>query len=294
MMASSSDVAVVITTYNHAHFLEAAIESVLSQDPKPREIVVVDDGSSDQPEERTSRFPDVRIVHQTNAGLAAARNRGLRETSSPYLVFLDADDRLISGALAAGRRSLDQDESAAFTYGRYEIYNTFTSERTRAVNTRVPKQAFSHFLRENCIGMHGAVMYRRSAIESAGGFREHLPACEDYDLYLRLARDWPVLCHDDYCAEYRHHDTNMSRRLAFMLKSALAVLHDYRNDARVRGLDADYRAGVEACKLHYVEAWVQRARQSLLPTLLAAPAMMIAAPHQMARTARAFLRARLR
>jgi glycosyltransferase involved in cell wall biosynthesis len=294
MIQDSSDIAVVIPTYNHAHFLEAAIESVLCQVPEPREIVVVDDGSSDRPQEITRRFADVRIVRQANAGLAAARNRGLRETSSPYLVFLDADDRLLPGALAAGLKSLAEDESAAFTYGRYEIVTEATAKRQQAVNTPVPKQAFAHFLRENCVGMHAAVMYRRAAIESAGGFREHLPACEDYDLYLRLARDWPLLRHDALCAEYRQHGANMSRDPAFMLRSALNVLRDYRHDAQARGLLDDYRAGIRAWKVFYVEAWANMARESLLPALSKATAMAVLAPRRLARMTGRLIRARLR
>ncbi len=294
MNADTSDVAIVIPTYNHAHFLRAAIESACGQVPKPREIIVVDDGSSDHPEEIAKAFEGVQIVRQANAGLAAARNRGLRESASAYVVFLDADDRLLPGALAEGLKSLAEDEKAAFTYGKYAIVIASTAERTEAVNTPVPKQAFAHFLRENCIGMHGTVMYRRAAIQRAGGFREHLPACEDYDLYLRLARDWPVLCHDACCAEYWHHDANMSRDPAFMLKAALAVLRDYRDDAEARGLIADYRAGIEGWKRHYVETWFQRARQSPVRALATAPAMMRMAPRRMIRTAGRSLLARLR
>ncbi len=288
------DVAVVVPTYNHAHFLESAIESALGQIPKPREIIVVDDGSSDRPEEITRRFENVRIVRQPNSGLAAARNRGLRESSSAYVVFLDADDRLLPGALAAGLKSLGEEKAATFTYGKYEIVVERTAERKRAVNTPVPRMAFAHFLRENCVGMHGTVMYRRAAIEQAGGFREHLPACEDYDLYLRLARDLPVLCHDAYCAEYRHHDSNMSRDPAFMLKSALSVLRDYRRDAEARGLLADYRAGVDGWKRHYVATWFEGARQLPLRALATAPAMMALAPRQVIRTVGRFALARFR
>ena len=290
MSANTCEVAVVIPTYNHAHFLEAAIESALGQEPKPREVVVIDDGSSDHPEEVAKRFPEVQMVRQANAGLPAARNRGLSETSAPNLVFLDADDRLIQGALTAGLKSLAEDESAAFTYGKYEIVVERSGESSQAVNTPVPKQAFAHFLRENCIGMHATVMYRRSAIENAGGFRAKLRACEDYDLYLRLARDWPILCHDAYCAQYWQHDANMSRDPAFMLKSALAVLRDYRQDAEARGLLADYRAGVEAWKRYYVEVWAEAAQQSLLPALSKAPSMMIVAPGMMSRRILAHLR----
>jgi glycosyltransferase involved in cell wall biosynthesis len=255
-------VAVVITTYNHAHFLPAAIESVLAQTEEPAEIVVIDDGSDDHPEEVTARYPGVRIVRQPNAGLAAARNRGLRETSAPFVLFLDADDQLRPRAIESGLASLAEDASAAFTYGAHAIVQAASGTVIEIPFRPVPKRAFADFLRHNPVKMHGTVIYRRDAIEGAGGFREHLPAVEDYDLYLRLTKVHPVLCHSEICADYWHHGGNMSANPAFMLSTVLSVLGEQREEADRRGLLTDYEAGVRDWKLYYTGWWLGMLRRS--------------------------------
>ncbi|WP_051531645.1 glycosyltransferase family 2 protein [Sphingomonas sp. URHD0057] len=279
----TAPVAVVIPTYNHAAFLPAAIRSVLAQKPCPLEIIIVDDGSDDHPEEAIKTFPGVRLVRQRNAGLSAARNRGVRETSAPFLLFLDADDRLLPGAIASGLASLASNPLAALTYGAYDIVDAPTRKVTKVAFRPVPTDAFAAFLAGNPVGMHGCVLYRRRALEGAGGFREGLSACEDYELYLRLSRDYPVLCHDDRCAQYWHHGGNMSRDAAFMLRSALRVLRDYREEADRRGHFNAYRAGVAGWKLFYTGVWAGLVREHRpgaaamgLKLLRLAPATLIA------------------
>src|ERR687890_532744 len=99
-------VSVVIPCYNQARFLGEAIQSVLSQGYTDLEIIVVDDGSKDGTEEVASGYaredPRVRLIRRENGGLAEARNRGLAEAGGEYVVFLDSDDRLVSGALEVG------------------------------------------------------------------------------------------------------------------------------------------------------------------------------------------------
>jgi glycosyltransferase involved in cell wall biosynthesis len=93
-------VTVVIPCYNQAHFLGEAIESVLEQTYPHYEIVVVDDGATDNTSEVASRYPGkVRLIRQENRGLSGARNTGIRHSEGEYMVFLDADDRLLPEAL---------------------------------------------------------------------------------------------------------------------------------------------------------------------------------------------------
>src|SRR5919106_374521 len=101
-VSKPATVGVVITTYNHAHFLADAIESVLRQTCPAAEIIVVDDGSTDDPISVVAGYPHVNLVRQGNQGLAAARNSGLRETKTDKVIFLDADDRLLPNAVSAG------------------------------------------------------------------------------------------------------------------------------------------------------------------------------------------------
>ncbi len=116
-MPSTPSVAVVIPCYNQARFLADAVESVLWQSLAAREIIVVDDGSTDDTRTVAARYK-VKYVHQANQGLARARNRGITETSGEYLVFLDADDRLLTDALAAGVNAFSAHRQCGFVYRR--------------------------------------------------------------------------------------------------------------------------------------------------------------------------------
>src|SRR6266436_3475630 len=111
-------VSVIIPCYNQAHFLHEAIDSVLAQTYSNREILVVDDGSSDATAAVARSYPHVRYVYQENAGPSAARNTGLKQTRGEYLVFLDADDRLLPEALEVGVDCLRQRSKCAFAFGR--------------------------------------------------------------------------------------------------------------------------------------------------------------------------------
>src|SRR5918994_3621037 len=112
-------VTVVIPCYNQAHFLGEAIESVLSQSYPNFEILVVDDGSTDDTSEVAGRYPQqVRLIRQENRGLAGARNTGIGHARGEYLVFLDADDRLLPEALEAGGGGVEAPPGGAFFSGR--------------------------------------------------------------------------------------------------------------------------------------------------------------------------------
>jgi len=118
--ADPRPVSTVITTYNHARFLAEAIESALGQTVVPAEVIVFDDGSTDDPDAVVRRYPGVRLIRQSNHGLAAARNTGWRAACGHYVVFLDADDRLMPEALAVNLQRFDEkphapSSTAAFT-----------------------------------------------------------------------------------------------------------------------------------------------------------------------------------
>jgi len=262
MSRTSADrsVAVIIPTYNHAHFLAAAIDSVLAQTVPADEIIVVDDGSHDNPQEVTSRYAKVRLIRQENRGLAGARNTGLGASNARFIMFLDADDRLLPEAIARNLDLLTSDEEAGIAYGGYWNVDAASGEKTPARFRAAPRRAFGAFLRFNQIGMHATVMYRRDALESVGCFREGLPACEDHDVYLRIAQRFPIVCRPDMLAEYWRHDESMSRNSALMLGTVLHVLGTYRAEARKAGLMRDYRAGIANWKHFYCWKWAEAAQ----------------------------------
>lgn len=245
-------ISVVIPCYNHARYLEEAIASVRAQSYRPIELVVVDDGSEDDTPAVAAAYPDVRYLRQENRGLAAARNAGLRASRGEYLVFLDADDRLLPHALQAGMACLSANPESAFASGAYRYMGEDGSPRREMPLPPIDADAYAAFLRGNHIGMHAAVIFRRAALEAIGGYDTTLRACEDYDVYLRVARIRAVCRHPGVVAEYRQHGVNMSGDVALMLGSVLAVLR--RQEEHVRGhhhLEEALRAGVRGWKEHY-------------------------------------------
>jgi glycosyltransferase involved in cell wall biosynthesis len=220
-------ISVIIPCYNQAQFLDEAIESALAQSYRRVEVIVVDDGSTDDTATVAARYPDVRYIHQANRGLAAARNTGIRHSRGGYLAFLDADDLLLPTALARGWDWLRAHPDHAFVSGHYR-FRCAGGVRLAPRLHPAESDPYGAMLRRNHITMHGSVLYRRAAIIDVDGFDSSLRACEDYDLYLRLARLFPFGRHNGVVAEYRQHGANMTRDAALMLKSAEAVLWKQR------------------------------------------------------------------
>jgi glycosyltransferase involved in cell wall biosynthesis len=247
-------VSVVVPCYNQAHFLGEAIESVLAQSYSHLEILVVDDGSTDNTSEVAARYSGVRCIRQYNQGLSTARNSGIRESKGAYLVFLDADDRLLPSAIETNLECLEAHPECAFVSGRYR---NITVEGTPFPELPSPycvrSDHYIELLRGNYIEMHATVMYRRSVFGSVGGFDTSLKACEDYDICLRIARDFPVHCHGKIVAEYRRHATNMSRDYALMLKASLATLRSQRIyiSRRDKRYEEAYKAGMRGFRRAY-------------------------------------------
>lgn len=228
-------VSVVIPCYRQAHFLPDAISSVLAQTRPAHEIVVVDDGSPDDVAGTLATFPTVRRVEQENQGLSAARNAGLGACTGDVVVFLDADDRLLPTALATGCAALAAHPTAAFVWG----FNRPIGEGGEPLGViSNPWQAgaasYVDLLGRNVVGPPVGVVFRREAVEGVGGFRAGRGKAEDYDLYLRLAREHDVHCHGEVVAEYRHHDAKMSSDDRSMLEGVLGALDAQEEHVRGR------------------------------------------------------------
>lgn len=227
LRSSQPLVSVVIPCYNQAHFLATAIESVLAQTYAHTEIVVVDDGSKDDTRAQAAAYPNVRYHHQENQGLPSARNAGIRLSKGEFLVFLDADDWLYPAGIEANVKQLLQNPALAFVSGMFDAFYS-NENRTEAKGMTVTgANHYCHLLQGNYIGMVATVMFRRQVFEEFL-FDASLKNCEDYDLYLRVARRHPVAHHDAKIAVYRFHDSNMSANIPVMLQGALNTLERQR------------------------------------------------------------------
>lgn len=264
----AATVGVVVTTYNHAHFLGEALESVRAQTRAPDAIVVVDDGSDDDPAQVVTRFPGVRCIRQDNRGLAAARNAGLMALDTRYAIFLDADDRLEPRAIEAGLACFARAPESGFVYGGH-LFIDQNGNKTGERFEPAGESAYLQLLRGNFIGMHGTVMYRRDVLEAIGGFDEQLRRCEDYDVYLRIARQHPITGYPDLVAAYRLHDENMSKDHRGMLQTALDVHGRYAPPAAEGAeMRAAWNEGRQRWRRYYADQMARaryRQRQRGMP-----------------------------
>jgi glycosyltransferase involved in cell wall biosynthesis len=244
-------VSVVVVCYNQAQYLPNAIESVLAQTCTECEIILVDDGSTDHTPEVGRDYSALQYIRQPNRGLAAARNTGLRAARGQYILFLDADDKLLPHAVQAGLDCFREFPGSAFVCGAYRNIFDDGSHAPTNPQQRVSRGHYRRLLEGNFIGMHAGVLYRRELLDAAGGFDESLRACEDYELYLRMSRRWPIAQHAELVAEYRQHDTNMSKDYAFMLRSVLTVLRKERAHIPDREHGRALRNGIQVWKDYY-------------------------------------------
>ncbi|HEU5104454.1 MAG TPA: glycosyltransferase [Solirubrobacterales bacterium] len=234
-------VSVVIPCFRQAHFLPEAIESVLAQDHPEIEVIVVDDGSPDNVEAVAGRYPGVRSLRQENGGLAAARNAGLEQARGRFLLFLDADDRLLPEAIGLGLEQLRGDPEAMMAAGTWKLIGE-EGEPIPADPPRQPLEAYPALLESCFISTPAAVLYRRELFEEIGGFDSTVSASADYDLYLRTAATHPVRLHSRPVAEYRRHGANMTRDPELIMNAELTVLK--RQAGRVAG-DEELREALD-------------------------------------------------
>jgi glycosyltransferase involved in cell wall biosynthesis len=231
---------------------------------------VVDDGSADHPSEVARRYPQVRFIRQQNQGVAAARNTGIRNSSGSFIVFLDGDDRLLPHALEVGLSSLNTHPECAFAFGRCKLITSDGAHILTQPKSRTGGDYYLDLLQDDCsIWMPAQVMFRHSVFESVTGFnkflgRINISDASDLDFYLRIAKTFPIYCHDEVIAEWRQHATNTSHNSATMLRSVLTV---YRAQWKyVKGneyYEKAYKRVLRDAQMSYGEKVVEKVRASV-------------------------------
>jgi len=223
-------VSVIIPTYNRADLLPAAIESVIGQTFSDWELIVVDDGSTDNTAEMIRPLlleTRLRYVPEPNRGRSAARNYGASLALGQWLIFLDSDDCFLPNTLTAHLATVNEQPGIAMTIGGYE----FIDGHGHRLGERRPWEESSLALPNwvfNSFGMPGAVMIQRHWFQQVLGFDETLHMSEDWDLFLRLAQaggtmGWTraMVC------QYRQHAGNSIHDLALHRDSSLRVLDKF-------------------------------------------------------------------
>ena len=233
-------ISVVVPTYNRAHTLSRSLDSVLCQSLRAEEIIVVDDGSTDGTAALIrQRYPQVRYLRQPNGGVSSARNLGIAAAAYDWIALLDSDDAWLPGKLSAQRVALGEHPDTRLCHTE-EIW----IRNGRRVN-QMDKHAKSggHIFRSclpRCVISPSSSLLHRSLFDELGAFDKDLPACEDYDLWLRICATEPVTyVSEPQIRKYGGHADQLSRKHWGMDRFRIHALEKIIRSGR---LDAGDRA----------------------------------------------------
>jgi len=242
--SSIARVSVVIPTYNRAGFIVETIRSVLAQTFDDFEVIVVDDGSTDNTREVVESFKNHRIlyIYQTNAGVSAARNTGIKASSGTYIAFVDSDDVLLENALELSVTVLEKSQQVAFSYGKAYLMDDkqhiFGSRQQREKGSYI-REGREEIKKAIIKGNHiptSTIVVRRKHLEEVGHFNTFFKnGSEDFDLWVRLATSHAVAYIAKPLIIYRVHASSISRthKLAEIEKNNGIIFERIFNDPQL-------------------------------------------------------------
>ncbi len=207
------NISVIIPTFERKHLIGRALDSVLKQTQPAREVIVIDDGSSDGTAGWIKKaYPSIILIDQKNKGVSAARNTGIRNAKSKWVALLDSDDEWLPGKLEAQVKLLQKNEDKLFCHT-----NEIWIRNSVRVNPMKKHQKFGGMIFNECLDIcrisPSSSLFCRALLDDVGWFDETLPICEDYDLWLRVTAKYPVLFVDEpLIIKYGGHSDQLSRR----------------------------------------------------------------------------------
>ncbi|MEI6145322.1 MAG: glycosyltransferase [Methylococcales bacterium] len=206
-------ISIIIPVYNGERYLTEAIESALAQSYKHFELLIINDGSTDNSAAIIKPFlKDLRVIYieQKNAGVAAARNAAIKQAKGKYIGFLDQDDLWLSNKLEVQVAALELNANVFFVHSRHDVIDAEGNNIDYDLITRVSGYCFEELFKKNRIAVL-TVLIRKTIFEEIGLFNEQLSGVDDYDMWLRITLKYPIKYIDLSLACYRFHDNNISK-----------------------------------------------------------------------------------
>jgi glycosyltransferase involved in cell wall biosynthesis len=235
---------VVIPAFNAARYIDQTLESIALQGSLVHSIIVVNDGSSDLTTQRVEAFTQqnpnlsIKLINQTNAGLANARNTGIKHATASYIALLDADDIWLKGKLEQQLQvfSASPEPRLGVVYTGYELIDensSVISNDKGIIKPQARGDVRSKLLTGNFIsGSGSSVLIKSEVFKEAGLFDESLRASEDWDMWLRIAQQFHFDFVDLPLVQIRVHQSNMQKDFSRMLASELAMLNKFAQQGK--------------------------------------------------------------
>lgn len=216
-MQAAPLVSVIIPAYNGEEYINEAIDSALEQQNVALEVIVVDDGSSDQTVKRVAQYGErVRLLQKKNGGVASARNVGVAHAKGRFVALLDQDDRYLPDKIAAQVSAMSEQPDAVLCHANIRMIDAQGSlmqggHLGHPTDKAMPSGLVLKRLFHANFLLACTVLMRREAVLAVGGFNERLWGVDDYELWLKLAVLGPIVYLNRVVSEYRWHESNTSR-----------------------------------------------------------------------------------
>ncbi|NOQ35372.1 MAG: glycosyltransferase [Methylococcaceae bacterium] len=230
---------VIIPSYNRAELLNRALKSVYAQTHSPDEVIIIDDGSTDNTRELISKnYPHASYLYQENKGVSAARNTGIQEATGEWLAFLDSDDEWLPDKLATQINALNTSDFKVCHTEEIWIRNGVR------VNQMQKHKKSGGWIFKQCLPLcamsPSSIIIHRDIFKQIGLFDTSFPACEDYDLWLKITARYPVLfIEEPQIKKYGGHENQLSQQYWGMDRFRIQALENIINSGC---LEADNKA----------------------------------------------------
>ena len=238
-MVKNPTVSVIIPTYNRANLIGKAIKSVLKQTYQDFEIIVVDDGSTDNTGEIIRSFKDKRVKYiekyKKNKGISVARNIGIKMARGKYFAFLDSDDEWLSEKLSKQIKVLQYESpevGAVYSNLCYMDENGKNTNKLR--NPKKEGYIYEDLLGKNYVGPPSTLLIRKECFHRVGLFDDLLNAQEDWDMWIRIAKYYRFALIKIPLVKYRLHSNQLSKNLGVKIITANRILVKYANELEIR------------------------------------------------------------
>ena len=236
-------ISVIIPSYNRAHLLPRCLNSVISQEYAPVEIIVVDDGSTDSTRDLLKRsYPGIRLITQVNKGVSAARNVGISAAKGDWLAFLDSDDTWFPGKLRRQAQTIETSPDSNIVHTDEIWIRNGVRVNPQRKHKKHGGSIFKYCL-PLCAISPSSVMIHSRVFDRVGLFDETLPVCEDYDLWLRICARMPVsFIPEPLITKYGGHSDQLSTRYRGMDRYRIRSIDRVLNEVELE--TSDRRAAI--------------------------------------------------